>query len=449
MVMPRRLALPAPPRPGHCTRAGNLVPRRSFCRGFAAPKPPNRATAGRGALPAKRRWNKTMLDAARRLIMPSGRSDVPPFMVMDVMAAAARIEAAGGRVIHMEVGQPAAPAPSTAIAAARAALTAGRIGYTETLGIPPLRACIARHYADAYGVPVDPARVIVTTGSSGGFILAFLALFEPGDRVAVALPGYPPYRHILSALGCQPVPIETTQATRWTITPEMLIAVHRGTPLKGVLVASPANPTGTMMAGEALRDLIEVAEGEGIHFISDEIYHGLDYAFAAETAARLSGNAVIINSFLKYFCMTGWRIGWMVVPEGLVRTIERLQGNLAISVPTLSQIAAQAAFDGRAEMEAVKHGYEENRRILLDGLPKAGLDKILPVDGAFYLYADVSRFADDSFAFAKRMLEKTHVAATPGVDFDPLRGRHFIRFCYAGSAAEMHEAVERIAAWLK
>jgi aspartate/methionine/tyrosine aminotransferase len=389
-----------------------------------------------------------MLDAARRLIMPSARSDVPPFMVMDVMAAAARIEAAGGRVIHMEVGQPAAPAPSTAVAAARAALAAGRIGYTETLGIPSLRARIARHYADAYGVPVDPARVIVTTGSSGGFILAFLALFEPGHRVAVALPGYPPYRHILTALGCEPVPIETTQATRWTITPEMLIAAHRRAPLKGVLIGSPANPTGTMMAAEALRDLIEVAEGEGMRFISDEIYHGLDYAFAAETAARLSDNAVIINSFSKYFCMTGWRIGWMVVPEPLIRPIERLQGNLAISVPTLSQIAAQAAFDGRAEMEAVKHGYEENRRILLDGLPKAGLDKILPVDGAFYLYADVSRFADDSFAFAKRMLEETHVAATPGVDFDPLRGRHFVRFCYAGSAAEMHEAVERIGAWV-
>ena len=390
-----------------------------------------------------------MLDAAKRLIMPSARSDVPPFMVMDVMAAAARIEAAGGRVIHMEVGQPAAPAPSTAIAAARAALAAGRIGYTETLGIPSLRARIARHYADAYGVPVDPARVIVTTGSSGGFILAFLALFEPGDRVAVALPGYPPYRHILTALGCESVPIETTQATRWTITPEMLIAAHRKTPLKGVLIGSPANPTGTMMAAQALRDLIDVAEGEGMRFISDEIYHGLDYAFAAETAARLSDNAVIINSFSKYFCMTGWRIGWVVAPERLIRPIERLQGNLAISVPTLSQIAAQAAFDGRAEMEAVKHGYEENRRILLDGLPKAGLDKILPVDGAFYLYADVSRFADDSFAFAKRMLEETHVAATPGVDFDPLRGRHFIRFCYAGSAAEMHEAVVRIGTWLR
>jgi aspartate/methionine/tyrosine aminotransferase len=390
-----------------------------------------------------------MLDAARRVMAPSARSDVPAFMVMDVMAAAARIEAAGGRVIHMEVGQPAAPAPATAIAAARAALVSGRVGYTETLGIPTLRARIARHYQEAYDIAIDPARIIVTTGSSAGFILAFLALFEPGDRVAIALPGYPPYRHILTALGCEPVAIETTRATRWAITPEMLLTAHRRAPLKGVLIASPANPTGTMMTGEALRDLVAAADDAGIRFISDEIYHGLDYAFAPETAARLSDDAVIINSFSKYFCMTGWRIGWMVAPEPLVRPIDRLQGNLAISVPMLSQVAAEAAFDGRAEMEAVKHGYEVNRRILLEGLPKAGFENILPVDGAFYLYADVARFCDDSFAFAQRMLEETHVAATPGVDFDPLQGRHFIRFCYAGAAAEMHEAVERIGAWLK
>jgi len=390
-----------------------------------------------------------MLDAARRLIKPSARSDVPPFMVMDVMAAAARMEAAGSRVIHLEVGQPAAAAPASAIAAAHTALASGRLRYTETLGIATLRARIARHYEETYGVAIDPGRVVVTTGSSAGFVLAFLALFESGDRVAVALPGYPPYRHILSALGCEAVPIETTQATRWAITPEMLLAAHRKGPLKGVLVASPANPTGTMMQAEALRDLISAAESEGIRVISDEIYHGLDYAFPAETAARLSENCVIINSFSKYFCMTGWRIGWMVVPEPLVRPLDRLQGNLAVSVPTLSQIAAEAAFDGRAEMETVKHGYEENRRILLEGLPRAGFDKFLPVDGAFYLYADVSRFSDDSFEFAKRMLAQTHVAATPGVDFDPVKGRHFIRFCYAGAAGEMHEAVDRLANWLK
>jgi aspartate/methionine/tyrosine aminotransferase len=390
-----------------------------------------------------------MLDAARRLIRPSARSDVPPFMVMDVMAAAARIEAAGGRVIHMEVGQPAAAAPTSAIAAARAALASGRLGYTETLGMASLRARIARHYDETYGVAIDPGRVVVTTGSSAAFILTFLALFEPGDRVAVALPGYPPYRHILSALGCEAVAIETTQATRWAITPEILLAEHRKARLTGVLVDSPANPTGTMMTAEALRDLIVAAHSEGIRFISDEIYHGLDYAFPAETAARISDECVIINSFSKYFCMTGWRVGWVVAPEPLVRPLDRLQGNLAVCVPTLSQIAAEAAFDGRAEMEAVKHGYEDNRRILLDGLPKAGFDKFLPVDGAFYLYADVSRFSDDSFEFAKRMLAQTHVAATPGVDFDPLKGRHFIRFCYAGATADMHEAVEWLASWLK
>lgn len=389
-----------------------------------------------------------MLEAAKRLIVPSTRSDVPPFMVMDVVAAAARIEAAGGRVLHMEVGQPAASAPSTALAAARAALN-GRLAYTEALGIPSLRARIAKHYNETYGVAVDPSQVIATTGSSAGFILAFLSLFEPGDRVAVAVPGYPPYRHILKALGCEAVLIETTAATRFAITPDMLRDAHRRTPLKGVLVASPANPTGTMMTREALAALIDAAEGEGIRFISDEIYHGLDYAFPAVSAAGLSGNVVVINSFSKYFCMTGWRVGWMVVPEPLVRPIDRLQGNLAISVPTLSQIAAAAAFDGRAEMDAVKHGYEENRRILLEGLPKAGLDTFLPADGAFYLYADVSRFSNDSFDFAKRMLDETNVAATPGVDFDPLHGTSFLRFCYAGAAAEMHEAVERIGAWLR
>ena len=390
-----------------------------------------------------------MLDAAKKLLVPSKRSDVPPFIVMDVMAAAAQREAQGARVIHMEVGQPAAPAPATAIKAAQAALTRGRIGYTETLGIPSLRARIARHYQDNYDLALDPARVVVTTGSSGGFILAFLSLFEPGDRVALANPGYPPYRHILSALGCEPVLIETSEETRWTMSAKALIAAHQRTPLKGVVIASPANPTGTMMDADALTRLITIAEAEGIRVISDEIYHGLDYALAAETAADVSDHAVVINSFSKYFCMTGWRIGWMVVPETLVRTIERLQGNLAISVPTLAQVAAEAAFDGREEMEAVKHGYEENRRILTEGLPKAGLDKFRPVDGAFYLYADISKFSDDSLDFAKRMLNEASVAATPGIDFDPVDGRHFLRFCYAGSAAEMREAVERIGQWLR
>jgi len=385
---------------------------------------------------------------AGRLLKASGRSEVPPFMVMDVMAAAARIEAAGGNVIHMEVGQPAAPAPKTAIAAAHAALEQARIEYTSALGIPALRARISRHYRETYGCEVDAERIVVTTGSSGGFILAFLSMFEPGDRVAVTVPGYPPYRHILTALGCEPVLIETTNETRHALTGEALLAAHRKTPLKGVLVGSPANPTGTMMSREALTGLMRAADSAGIRFISDEIYHGLDYAFPAVTAAALSGDALVINSFSKYFCMTGWRVGWMVVPEVLVRPIERLQQNLSISVPTLSQIAAEAAFDGREEMEAIKHGYEENRRILIEGLPRAGLTKFLPADGAFYLYADVSDFTADSFEFAKAMLEKAGVAATPGVDFDPIHGRAFIRFSYARSQEEMREAVRRIARWL-
>ncbi|PIT03737.1 1-aminocyclopropane-1-carboxylate deaminase [Bradyrhizobium nitroreducens] len=391
----------------------------------------------------------TLRNRLGQWLAPSRRSDVPPFMVMDVMAAAARIEAAGGHVIHMEVGQPAAGAPRTAIAAAHAALEAGRIDYTSALGIPSLRERIARHYRDAYGRDVSPDRIVVTTGSSGGFILAFLSMFEPGDRVAVTVPGYPPYRHILTALGCEPVLIETTNDTRHALTGEALLAAHRKAPLKGVLVGSPANPTGTMMSREALAGLITAAEDAGIRFISDEIYHGLDYAFPAVTAAALSEHALVINSFSKYFCMTGWRVGWMVVPEILVRPIERLQQNLSISVPSLSQIAAEAAFDGAAEMEAIKHGYQENRRILIEGLPKAGLAKFLPADGAFYLYADVSDFTSDSFEFAKQMLEQARVAATPGVDFDPVHGRSFIRFSYARSPEEMREAVDRIAHWLK
>ena len=388
-----------------------------------------------------------MLEAAKHLLTPSKRSNVPSFIAMDVMAAAAQVEAKGTHVVHMEVGQPAAAAPATALRAAQAALS-GRIAYTETLGIPSLRARIARHYADTYELALDPARVVVTTGSSAGFILAFLSLFEPGDRVALANPGYPPYRHILSVLGCEPVLIEASAETRWALSAKSLIAAHRERPLAGVVVASPANPTGTMMDANTLSRLIAVAEAEGIRVISDEIYHGLDYAFAAETAANLSERVVVIHSFSKYFCMTGWRIGWMVVPESLVRAIERLQSNLAISVPTLAQIAGEAAFDGRDEMEAVKRCYEKNRLILMQGLPTIGLDKFLPVDGAFYLYADISRFSDDSLDFAKRMLSEAHVAATPGIDFDPANGKHFLRFCYAGSATEMHMAVERIGNWL-
>jgi aspartate/methionine/tyrosine aminotransferase len=389
-----------------------------------------------------------MLNSARALLTASARSDVPPFMVMDVVEAAARLEAAGRRVIHMEIGQPAAGAPASAIAAARAALASGPIGYTQSLGLPSLRARIGRHYAERHSVDIDPSRIVITTGSSAAFLLAFLAMLEQGDRVAVANPGYPPYSNVLSALGCEAVPIEIS-ATRFAIAPEDLIAAHRERPLKAVLVASPANPTGTMMTEDALGALRRAAAAEGIAFISDEIYHGLDYAFAAQTALAISNDAVVINSFSKYFCMTGWRVGWMVVPDVLVRPIERLQQNLAISVPTLSQIAAEAAFEGSAEMEAVKRGYEASRRVLTERLSRAGLASFPPMDGAFYLYADVSAFCEDSLAFASRMLEETGVAVTPGADFDRINGRRFIRLCYAGAAADIAEAVERIGDWLR
>ncbi len=331
---------------------------------------------GAGSAGADTAIGTMMLERAKHLLQPSARSAVPPFMVMDVMAAAARLEAQGRRIIHMEVGQPAAGAPATAIAAARAALSTARLGYTETLGMASLRARIARAYGEWHGIDIDPGRIVVTTGSSAGFILAFLAAFEAGERVAMALPGYPPYRHILTALGCEPAGIETNAATRWSMTGEALLAEHRDKALKGVIVGSPANPSGTMMTAAALTELVRCAQEAGIVVISDEIYHGLDYAFAAESAARISRDVIIVNSFSKYFCMTGWRIGWMVVPPSLVRVVERLQQNLAISVPTLSQIAAQAAFDGREELETVRRGYEENRRILLDGLPRVGLELV-------------------------------------------------------------------------
>lgn len=373
---------------------------------------------------------------------------VAPFLAMDVMAAAATLERDGRDIVHMEVGQPSAPAPRAAIAAAQAALAGGRVPYTEALGLAPLRERIARHYQDRYGVSVPPERVVVTTGSSAGFVLAFLALFDAGARIAVPQPGYPAYRSLLSALDLVPAPMVLREEDRFAPTAASLRATHAAHGLSGVLVMSPANPSGTLVTPERLAALCAEARALRLPFISDEIYHGLDYAFPAVTAAELSSEAIIINSFSKYFCMTGWRVGWIVVPEGLARSVETLQQNLSISVPTLSQIAAEAAFDGCAEMDVIKHGYEENRRILIEGLPKVGLTEFLPVDGAFYLYADVSKFNADSFEFAKTMLQQAHVAATPGVDFDPFHGKSFVRFSYSRSTQEITEAVARITRWL-
>ncbi len=383
------------------------------------------------------------------MLSASRRSAVEPFLAMDVLAAAAALEAAGRKVIHMEVGQPGAPAPGPVLAAAAEALKGGRLGYTEALGIAPLRARIARHYRDAYGVDLSPSRVMVTTGSSGGFNLLFLGAFDPGDRIAMASPGYPAYRNILKALGLVAVEIEVGPDTRWALTAEHVERAHAQAPLAGVLVASPANPTGTMTSPEELKRLVELCDAAEMRFISDEIYHGLVYAGRAETALRLGGEAIVVNSFSKYYCMTGWRVGWLVLPENLVRPFERLAQSLFISVPELSQRAAVAAFDSTAELEAVKAGYARNRATLLQRLPALGFDELLPVDGAFYVYASVARFTNDAHDFASRMLNEAGVAATPGPDFDHTRGHRYIRFSFAGTEQAIEEGIERLSAWLK
>ncbi|GAA0771509.1 aminotransferase class I/II-fold pyridoxal phosphate-dependent enzyme [Roseibium denhamense] len=379
---------------------------------------------------------------------PSRRSDVAPFIAMDVLSEAAKLEADGRSIIHMEVGQPSAPAPKTARAAAEAALAHGRLGYTEALGLKTLRAALASHYQRLYGISVSPDRIMATTGSSAGFNLAFLSAFDPGDRIVLTAPGYPAYRNIIKALGLIPVEVPVDESTRWCLTPDHLLEVQKEGPVKGVLVASPANPTGTMMPADTLENLIRYCDEERIWFVSDEIYHGLDYDGEQKTALETSQNTIIINSFSKYYCMTGWRIGWMVLPEQLVRPTERIAQSLYISPPEISQIAATAALDAVQELESVKAGYAANRDLLLTALPAIGFDRLLPVDGAFYIYADVSAFTSDSLEFTKRMLHEAGVAATPGVDFDPVAGHHFMRFSFAGAHPDMKEAVNRLSAWV-
>jgi aspartate/methionine/tyrosine aminotransferase len=380
--------------------------------------------------------------------MPARRSDVPPFIVMDVMNAAAARLAEGGDVVHMEVGEPGTAPPRLAREAVARALESGPVGYTGALGLPALRARIARHYAETHGVSVDPARVVVTMGSSAGFILAFLAAFDHADRIAVQTPGYPAYRNTTAALGLEPVVIETTAATRWAPTPAQVEAAHEEAPLAGLLVASPNNPTGTVIARNALGALAETCRDLGLWLVSDEIYHGLTYGEPETTALALDDEAIVINSFSKYWCMTGWRIGWMVVPERLVRPVERLAQNLFISPPYLSQVAALAAMDAGDELEAYKAAYAANRAVLLRELPRLGFDEVLPMDGAFYAYCSVARFSNDSVEFSRRLLAETGVAATPGVDFDPSRGHRYLRFSYAGTAEDVAQTVTRLRQWL-
>jgi aspartate/methionine/tyrosine aminotransferase len=388
-------------------------------------------------------------DTGRLIRAGALRADIPSFIVMDVMRAAAAKEATGAKVIHMEVGQPATSAPKAARAAVAAALDRDTLGYTLALGMPELRQRIARLYKTWYGLDISPERIVVTNGSSAAFVLTFLALFDAGTKVALPNPGYPCYRHILTALGIKPVLLETGPETRWMPTAAALEAATTKTDLAGLLIASPANPTGTMIEPARLKSILDVCQRKKLWFISDEIYHGLTYAMPAETALKYSNDVIVINSFSKFFSMTGWRVGWMVVPENLVRTVERLAQNLYISPPAIAQVAAIGAFDGPAELAANIGVYKANRDLLLASLPKAGLHKIVPADGAFYLYVDVSDYTNDSLAFCKHMLSETGIAATPGVDFDASRGHSFVRFSYSGATADMADAAERLKTWAR
>ncbi len=376
----------------------------------------------------------------------SRRAQVAPFFAMEILKAATRRAAEGAQVFHMETGEPGSGAPGAVLDAARAALAEGRIGYTEAHGVQALRERIAASYGERYGFAPPAERIVVTTGGSAGLMLAFLAAFDSGDRVALANPGYPAYRNTLLALGLEPVLLPTTAATRFQPTVAMLEALAQ--PIQGLIVASPSNPTGTMLARRTLEAVAGFCDKRGIRVVSDEIYHGITYGEPAASVAALSESAVVINGFSKYFAMTGWRLGWMVVPEDLARAVERLAQNLFISPPALSQRAALAAFDCRAELEANVARYARNRSIVQRALPAAGFGALAPCDGAFYAYADVSGLSDDSEAFCRRMLAECGVAATPGIDFDTERGRAFVRFSYAGATEEVEAACAALQRWL-
>jgi aspartate/methionine/tyrosine aminotransferase len=364
---------------------------------------------------------------------------------MDVLRAANERAAAGEDVLHLEVGQPGSRAPQAVLDAARGALDRERLGYTDAHGLPSLRRRIARHYAETYGVDVAADRVMVTPGSSGGFLLGFLAAFDIGDRVALASPGYPAYRNILTALGIEPVPLATEAAHRFQPTPDLLDQVAG--PLHGLIVASPSNPTGTMLGRAELAAMVDYCRARSLRLISDEIYHGIVYGPRAVSALELTDDAIVINSFSKYYCMTGWRLGWMVLPHDLRRAVECLGQNFFVSAPAISQFAGEAAFDCRDELDGHVASYARNRELLLRELPAAGFDRLAPADGAFYLYADVAHLTNDSEDFCRRMLAETGVATTPGIDFDPERGRRYLRFSFAESEAEIAKAAERLKGW--
>src|SRR4051812_23558724 len=365
---------------------------------------------------------------------------------MRVIDAVVARQQTGLFVADLSAGQPSTPAPATVRAAAHAALDADRIGYTNALGIPPLRAAIARHYRERVGLDVDPANVVVTTGSSGAFLYAFLASFDAGDRVAMARPGYPAYRIMLAALGCEVVELPCGPETRFQPTVEQLDALPA--PPAGLIVASPANPTGTMISRDEITALAQWCDAHGTRFVSDEIYHGITYGEPGACAWAAGRNSIVVNSFSKYFSMTGWRIGWLLVPDELVDAVDRLAGNFTICPPALSQLAAVAAFEAYDELDANVARYAENRAVLLEQLPTIGVDRLAPADGAFYVYADVSEWTDDSLTWSARLLDETGVAVAPGLDFDPLEGGRFIRMCFAGGGDEMAHAVTLLGEWL-
>lgn len=375
----------------------------------------------------------------------STRGDVDPFIVMDVMAAAARAEAEGHHIIHMEVGQPGTPAPQLARQKLAQDMEAEALGYTVALGRPDLRQGISDLYQRWYGVDVDPARIVITAGSSAAFTLAFVASFDVGERVLIGEPGYPSYRNILRALGLAAQGVQTQAENRFQITPQN---IENARDIAGVLVASPANPTGTMLDKDALGALIRATQDRGATFISDEIYHGIDYGTRPVSALEISDDVIVINSFSKYFSMTGWRIGWMVVPDDLVRQVERLTQNLFICAPHAAQVAALGALGAMDELDANIAVYAENRRLMLEALPKMGFAKIAPPDGAFYIYADVSEFTDDSTAMCADILAHAGVSVTPGQDFDPARGRQTLRFSYARSTQDIREGLDRLAKYM-
>ncbi|OLF09473.1 aspartate aminotransferase [Actinophytocola xinjiangensis] len=375
----------------------------------------------------------------------AGRAAVPPFHVMEVLSAANDRQRARGDVVSLAAGQPSAAAPRAVLAAAAEALR-GPLGYTEQLGIPALREAIADHYERRHALAVDPHDVVVTTGSSGGFLLAFLAAFDHGDRVALARPGYPAYRNILSALGCEVVELPCGPGSRFQPTVEMLEALDG--PVDGLVVASPANPTGTMLAAGELAAIAGWCAGNGVRLVSDEIYHGIQYGEEEPACAwQFSREAVVVNSFSKYFAMTGWRLGWLLVPEQLHRAVDCLTGNFTICAPALSQQAATAAFT-YPELDAHVARYRANRDELVRGLGELGITGLAPADGAFYLYADVGHLTDDTMSWCQRLLADTGLAIVPGIDFDPVGGHRFVRLSFAGPSQDVTEALRRLGNWL-